>query len=155
MNYHSALVQLPLVCEAAVHKITSPADAYRVCADIANLAQESFHLLSLNAKNILINRHLITLGLVDSAPVHPREVFREAVRQGASAVVLAHNHPSGDTTPSGEDLRVTRQLIEAGTVLGIKIMDHVIIGRPLPAVGDQPGRAPFLSLRETGMVTFT
>ena len=91
MNYSTALVQLPLVCEAGAQKITSPADAYRVCADIASLAQESFHILSLNAKNTLINRHLITLGLVDSAPVHPREVFREAVRQGASAVVLVHN----------------------------------------------------------------
>jgi DNA repair protein RadC len=154
MNYQTALVQLPLVCESGTDKIRSPADAYRVCADIANLAQESFHVLCLNAKNSLLNRHLVTLGLVDSTPVHPREIFREAVRDGASSVVLVHNHPSGDPTPSAEDLRVTRQLIEAGTVLGIKVVDHVIVGRPVAAAGIEPGRSGYLSLRESGLCTF-
>ncbi len=155
MNYQSALVQLPLVRDAGVHKITSPADAYRVCADIAGLAQESFHVLSLNARNVLINRHLITLGLVDSAPVAPRECFRPAISDSASAVVLVHAHPSGDPTPSAEDLRVTRQLVEAGNVLGIKVMDHVIVGRAIEPMGDHPGRPAFLSLREKGLCTFT
>ena len=148
-------MQLPLVCEAGVQKIISPADAYRVCADIANLAQESFHVISLNAKNIMINRHLITLGLVDSAPVHPREVFRPAISDSASAVALVHSHPSGDPTPSAEDLKVTRQLIEAGNILGIRVIDHVIIGRVQTATPGDPQRQPFLSIRESGLCAFT
>ena len=148
-------MQLPLVCEAGVQKIISPADAYRVCADIANLAQESFHVISLNAKNIMINRHMITLGLVDSAPVHPREVFRPAISDSASTVVLVHSHPSGDPTPSTEDLKVTRQLIEAGNILGIKVIDHVIIGRVQTATPGDPRRPPYLSIRESGLCAFT
>ncbi len=155
MNYSTALVQLPLVCESGVQKITSPADAYRVCADIAGLAQESFHILTLNARNILINRHLITLGLVDSAPVHAREVFRPAISDSASAVALVHSHPSGDPTPSAEDIKITRQLVEAGNILGIKVVDHVIIGRVPPAGPGESQRVPFLSLRESGLCTFT
>ena len=154
MNYSTALVQLPLVCETGVQKITSPADAYRVCADIASFAQESFHILSLNAKNTLINRHLITLGLVDSAPVHPRECFRPAISDSASAVVLIHAHPSGDPTPSAEDLKVTRQLIEAGNILGIRVLDHVIIGRVQAVAPGDSQRAPYLSLRESGLCMF-
>ena len=156
MNYHPALVQLPLVREVGKQRIVTPADVYRVCSDIADLAQEAFHLLTLNAKNCLINRHMISLGLADASLVHPREVFRAAIADGASAVVvvLAHNHPSGDCTPSAEDLRITRQLIEAGKIVDIKILDHVIIGRPVEPVGEQPGRAAFLSLRESGMVAF-
>ena len=90
MNYSIALVQLPLVCEARAEKIISPADAYRVCADLANLAQESFHVLTITTKHALINRHLITLGLLDSAPVAPRECFRPAISDSAAAVVLVH-----------------------------------------------------------------
>jgi proteasome lid subunit RPN8/RPN11 len=78
--------------------------------------------------------------LLDAAPVHPREVFRPAVQDSAAAVILAHNHPSGDPTPSAEDLRVTRQLIDAGTVLGIRVLDHVIIGRPADG---RPAAFPF------------
>ncbi len=154
MNYQPALVQLPLVCEAGVQRITSPDDAYRICADIAALAQESFHVLSLNAKHRLINRHLVTLGLADATAVHPREVFRAAIQDGASGVIIVHNHPSGDPTPSAEDLRVTRQLIDAGKIVDIRVLDHVIIGRPMEPAGDQPGRPGHLSLRENGLCTF-
>lgn len=154
MNYHPALVQLPLVREASGQRIATPDDVYRVCRDIAELAQESFHVLTLTAKNRLINRHLVSLGLVDASLVHPREVYRPALSDGASAVVLAHNHPSGDPTPSAEDIRITRQLIEAGRIIDIKVLDHVVIGRPIEPTGDQPGRAGHLSLRESGTVQF-
>jgi DNA repair protein RadC len=154
MNYSTALIQLPLVHEAGKERVATPPDVHRVCADIANLAQESFHVLCLNTRNQLLNRHMITLGLVDTALVHSREVFRAAIQDGASAVILAHNHPSGDSTPSAEDLRITKQLIEAGRIVDIKVLDHVVIGRAIQPDGDQPGRLGFLSLRESGLVVF-
>jgi DNA repair protein RadC len=154
MNYQTALVQLPLVCEAGVQKVSSPAEVHQVCGDIAALAQESFHVLTLNAKNRLINRHLVTLGLVDGTSVHPREVFRTAISDGASGIIVAHNHPSGDAAPSSEDLRITRQLVEAGRIVDIRVLDHVIVGRPVDAIGEQPARPGFLSLRESGLVAF-
>ena len=71
---------------------------------------------------------MITRGTVDASLVHPREVFREAVASGASAVILVHNHPSGDPAPSGEDRAVTRQMVRAGQTLGLPVLDHVIVG---------------------------
>lgn len=149
MSYSTALVQLPLVCEASGARVITPEDAYRVCADTAALAQETFHVLLLDAKNRLKSRHLIGLGLVDSALVHPREVFRAAITQGASAVVLAHNHPSGDPTPSAEDLRITRQIVAAGRIIDIRVLDHVVVGRR--GAGEGPA---FVSLRESGLCSF-
>ena len=153
-GYNTALVQLPLVRESGKDRVATPADVHRVCADIADLAQESFHVLVLDAKNRLKTRHMVSLGLVDAALVHPREVFRCAIESGASALVLVHSHPSGDPTPSAEDLRITRQLIEAGKIVDIKVLDHVVIGRAVEPEGNEPGRAAFLSLRESGMVAF-
>jgi DNA repair protein RadC len=154
VNYRIALVQLPLVCDGVHERVRSPADAHRACADLAGLAQESFHVLSIDAKNGLINRHMVSLGLADSALIHPREVFRAAIMDDAKAVVLVHNHPSGDPTPSAEDVRLTRQLVEAGKIVGIGVMDHVIIGRPVEPTGDNPGRRGWLSMRESGLCSF-
>jgi DNA repair protein RadC len=113
------------------------------------LRQEVFWTLLLDARNRLIGRpQEISRGLLDSSPVHPREVFAAAISHAAAALILAHNHPSGDPTPSLEDLRVTRQLVEASRILGIRVLDHVIVGR---ATDTRPGH---LSLREKGMVTF-
>ena len=148
-NFQTALIQLPLVRESSGERVRTPEDVYRVCSDIAELAQEAFHVLSVDVKNRLINRHLVSLGLVDASLVHPREVFRTAIGQdAASAVVLVHNHCSGETTPSAEDLRITRQLIEAGKILDVKVLDHVVIGRPVN------GSPAFLSMRENGLCTF-
>jgi DNA repair protein RadC len=144
MDYSSALVQLPLVCESSGKCVRTPEDAYDVCRDLAHCAQETFHTILLNTKNLMINRVLVTLGLVDASLVHPREVFRAAIQNGASAMVLVHNHPTGDPTPSAEDIRITRQLIEVGRIVDIKVIDHVIVGRE-PA---------FLSMRESGLCTF-
>ena len=143
MNYSPALVQLPLVRESSGERVRTPADAYRLCRDIAELAQESFHVLSLDVRNRLIDRQLVSLGLASSSLVHPREAFRQAIVSGASSVVLIHNHPSSDPTPSAEDIRITRQLIQAGRIIDIKVIDHVVIGRP-----------DFVSLREAGLCTF-
>lgn len=116
-----------------------------ICCDLSTLAQESMQIITLNARNRMIDRHMISLGLVDASLVHPREVFRPAIMDGACTIVLVHNHPSGDPTPSVEDLRVTRQLVEAGKVIGIKVTDHVVIGR---------GEHSYVSLREKGLANF-
>lgn len=148
MNYITALVQLPLIRESRKTRIRTPEDVARLCVDIRDLAQETFHVLMLNAKNNLINRVMASFGILDASLVHPREVFRQAVTENAAAVVLVHNHPSGDPTPSAEDLRITRQLIEAGSILGIAVTDHVIIGREVD------GSQGFLSMREQGLCSF-
>jgi DNA repair protein RadC len=91
MNYNAALIQLPLMRETNGLQVRTPADAHRICGDIANLAQEVLQVLCLDAKNGLINRHLVSLGLVDASLAHSREVFRPAIEAGASAIVLVHN----------------------------------------------------------------
>jgi DNA repair protein RadC len=149
MNYSTALIQMPLVHEPSGEPIRTPEHTYMACIDLATLAQECFTVLSLSTKNRLLNRHLITLGIVDSSLVHPREVFRPIISDGASACILVHNHPSGDVTPSTEDLKITRQLVEAGKIIDIQVMDHVIVGRTHNACG-----SPWLSLREAGLVAF-
>jgi DNA repair protein RadC len=114
------------------------------------LDTEHFWVLHLNAKNQLRARPLcVTRGLLDASLVHPREVFRSAISGATAAVVLAHNHPSGDPQPSAEDIRITRQMVEAGRIIDIKVLDHVVIGRP----GGGRDQA-FVSLREAGLVSF-
>lgn len=110
--------------------IRGPADVFdRVGPELRDLPQEEFHALLLDTKHCVIREVMVTRGLVDASLVHAREVFRAAVGEGAAAVILVHNHPSGDPTPSDDDRAVTRQLAEAGRALGIPVLDHVVIGR--------------------------
>jgi len=85
-------------------------------------------MFCLNTRLHVESRHTISIGNLNSAPVHPREVFAPAIKRGAAAIIVAHNHPSGDVTPSPEDILITKRLAEAGELLGIKLLDHVIIG---------------------------
>jgi DNA repair protein RadC len=149
LNYTTALVNLPLVREASGERITTPEEAMKVCSDLAYLAQESFHILTLNTKKRLINRHMISLGGVNSTPVSIAECFRCAVQDSASTLIAAHGHPSGDVSPSAEDIRITRGLVDAGKIIGIAVIDHVIIGRDL-----KTGEPRHLSLREQGLCRF-
>lgn len=149
MNYATALVSLPLVCEAKGDSIRTPEDALRVCADLAGLAQESFHVLTLNTKNRLMNRHMVSLGTVNSTSVSVSLCMRCAVIDNAVSLVAVHNHPSGQNTPSAEDIEITRKLVEAGKILGIRVLDHIIVGRD-----QESGSATQLSLREKGLVQF-
>ena len=132
-------------------RIRTPADAAGLLRDeVRSLDKEIFWTLLLDAKNFLKGQPArITSGLLDASLVHPREVFQEAIRLGAAAVVLAHNHPSGEPTPSAEDVRITKQLVEAGKIVDIKVLDHVVLGKP----GLQ-GVPEFLSMREQGIVSF-
>ena len=131
--------------------VKTPADAAAMIrVEAKPLDREVFWTLVLDAKNRLKGNPVeVTTGLLDASLVHPREVFKEAIRIGAAAVVLVHNHPSGDPTPSVEDVRITKQLVEAGRIVDIKVLDHVILGRPGVA-----GPTDFVSLRESGVVSF-
>ena len=100
----------------------------RVGPLLRDLRQEEFHALLLNTQHRIIRNVLVTRGILDAALIHPREVFRPAVIESASAVILVHNHPSGDPSPSREDQAVTRQMVAAGAAVGIPVIDHVIIG---------------------------
>jgi len=92
-----------------------------------DLRKEVFKILLLNRANRLIRDVTISEGTLEASLVHPRDVFREAILEPASGIILIHNHPSGNPSPSEEDLRITRQLVEAGRLLGIKVYDHVIL----------------------------
>jgi len=142
-------LSLPVVKEASPVLITTPESVTDALKDIRNAAQEVFMVLTLDTKNYLIDRHVITIGTLNSTLIHPREIFRAAVLDGAAALVMVHNHPSGDPTPSAEDIRMTRQLVDAAKAMEINILDHVILGR----AGD--ARNDYTSLRECGMVQFT
>lgn len=128
--------------EAGDH-IRGPADVFaRMGPRLRDKAQEEFHALLLNSRHRVIREVLVTRGLLDSALIHPREVFRPAVGEGAAGIVLVHNHPSGDPTPSAEDRAVTRQLGEAGRALGIPVLDHVVVGAGAYAsLAEELGRA--------------
>ena len=89
--------------------------------------KEHFWVIMVDTRNCVKNIELVSLGTVNSSLVHPREIFRRAIQEGACSIVIAHNHPSGDTTPSEEDLAVTKRLVKSGEILDIKILDHVII----------------------------
>lgn len=95
----------------------------------AEATKEEFHLVTLDTKHHIIGRHQLSVGLLDESLIHPREVFRPAIKDAASAILLVHNHPSGDPTPSAEDLAITRQVSEAGKMIGIEFLDHIIVGR--------------------------
>lgn len=110
-------------------KLSSSADiaAHGRAMGLRSLRVEEFHVLALNAKNVLIESRLCSRGTLTASLVHPREVFAPAMRAGAAAVVLLHNHPSGDPEPSPEDREVTRRLLAVGELVGVRLADHVIV----------------------------
>ncbi|HHU76191.1 MAG TPA: DNA repair protein RadC [Firmicutes bacterium] len=104
--------------------------------------KEYFKIVLLNTKNQLISLEDISVGSLNASIVHPREIFHYPIKKSAAAIILVHNHPSGDPTPSREDLEVTKRLVEAGEILGIKVLDHIIVGE---------GR--HLSFKEKGLIS--
>ncbi|HEU4682525.1 MAG TPA: DNA repair protein RadC [Gemmatimonadales bacterium] len=110
------------------HRIREPADVFRLFATrLRDLQVEEFHLLALDSQSQVLREVLITRGLLNSSLVHPREVFRAAIAEAAAGIVVVHNHPSGDPTPSAEDRAATKQLVSAGQLLDLPVYDHVII----------------------------
>jgi len=122
--------------------IRSPEDGAKyVMEDLRFLSQEHFVCLYLNTKNQVIHRKTVFIGSLNASIVHPREVFKEAIKRSAASIICAHNHPSGDPTPSREDIEVTKRLVECGRMIGIELLDHLIIGEQ-----------KFVSLKEKGYV---
>ena len=133
----SRIVDEPLDRGAAIR---SPADVQRhFRRSLCRRPRESFHVLLLDGRHRLISSEEVSVGTLTASLVHPREVFRDAIRNAAAAIVLVHNHPSGDPSPSAEDRSVTSRLRTAGEVLGIRVVDHVIVAA-----------AGYFSFREAG-----
>ena len=109
--------------------------------DFDNLDREHFKIIHLNTKNNIIGVETISIGSLNSSIVHPREVFKSAIIKSSASIICLHNHPSGDTKPSKEDIKITQRLIKAGEILGIKVLDHLIIGED-----------NYLSMKEEGII---
>jgi len=122
-------------------KISCARDVLPFLTDIGGKQQEYFLCISLNGANEVIEKRVVTIGLLDKSPVHPREVFADVIADRAAAVIFAHNHPSGDLQPSQSDLQLQEQLTEAGKILGIRVLDHVIVSRK-----------GYYSFQETGLI---
>ncbi|PFA23100.1 MULTISPECIES: RadC family protein [Bacillus cereus group] len=124
------------------YSIRSPEDCARyMMEEMRFLQQEHFVCLYLNTKNQVMHRQTVFIGSLNASIVHPREVFKEAFRRAAASIICLHNHPSGDPTPSREDIEVTKRLVDCGRIIGIEILDHIIIGDH-----------KFVSLKEKGHI---
>ena len=141
--------------EAATAYITTERPKIRMAADAAallrplikNATQETLYVVFMDTRNMVLGMKDVTKGLVDRAQSHAREVFRDAIIENAARVVLVHNHPSGNPMPSSQDVECTRGLVQAGHIIGIEVMDHVVIGSATP---DRP--RDFVSLRELNLM---
>lgn len=131
-EYGLEVVNVRLVRESSLYSdspVSNPRDAERIVADeMATWDREVFCVMNLNTKGKVINLSVVSVGVLDSSLVHPREVFKSVILSNAAAVILVHNHPSGVIEPSPEDYEVTKRLMDAGDVLGIKVVDHIIVG---------------------------
>jgi DNA repair protein RadC len=105
---------------------------------VEGLDREYFCILLLNSRNQVFAKEVVSMGSLDASIVHPREIFKNSIKRSAAAIVLVHNHPSGDPTPSDDDMDITKRLVEAGKLLGIHVLDHVVVAR-----------ASYVSMRET------
>ena len=127
------IVSIKMIKEASflyqTRTISSPKDAYEMIKEqLEGLDREQFIIACLNTKNEPTNITVVSVGSLNKAIVHPREVFKTAILSNAASIMAFHNHPSGDTTPSDQDIKLTHRLVEAGELLGIKLLDHLIIG---------------------------
>jgi len=122
-------------------KVESPEAVYTLCKRLSTRKQEEIHVLLLDARHALIKRLCVARGGLNAANVEPRELFRNAVKCSAAAVIVVHNHPSGDPDPSSEDRRLTSRLHKAGELLGITVLDHLVIAK-----------GGYVSVRERGFL---
>ncbi|WP_058485499.1 RadC family protein [Defluviitalea phaphyphila] len=124
------------------YKINSPKSIASIyMEEMRYLKQEYFKIVILNTKNQIIGDKNITKGSINSSIVHPREIFKYAIKKSATSIIMIHNHPSGDPNPSKEDIQVTKRIVDGGELLGINILDHIIIGDGI-----------YISLKEKGII---
>lgn len=137
------LAQALTISAPPSYKISSPADVYKLVEpELRFKRKEHFICLFLNSKNLVITQELTAVGNLNSCIVHPREVFRQAIKRCSASIICIHNHPSGNPEPSPEDLEITKRLISAGNIIGINVLDHVIIGHQR-----------YISLAERGLMS--
>jgi DNA repair protein RadC len=150
MRVYEAKIVYTLVSEGETSPLNRPERVveYLRSAFDENPVQEAFYCIYLNRKNHPLGRHMITLGTATSSLAAPREVFRGAILAGATALVVSHNHPSGDPAPSAADVQVTRALRDAAKVVDIELLDHIIVG---DAKAD-PKKVGYYSFREAGLL---
>ncbi|PTY03667.1 DNA repair protein RadC [Opitutaceae bacterium EW11] len=150
MRVYEASISYKIVQLGEVAKVDTPerVTEYLRSGMDEHAAVESFWVIALDRKNKPIARSMVTLGTATSSLVHPREVFRYALLQSAAAIIVAHNHPSGDPSPSAADIQVTRQLREAAKTVCIDLLDHVIVGNK----EDDPSGNGFYSFRSAGLL---
>lgn len=111
-----------------MNQISTPLAVWELLLpETAGLQKEEFRVLVINNKNMLIKKSVVSIGTITEAIVHPREVFRDAIREGGSGIIVTHNHPSGNPAPSRQDIETTKRLIEAGKIVGIPLIDHIIL----------------------------
>jgi len=134
MPYRVARYRLLLVKDGSVpttwdRQLRQSGDVAKLMADVvAGLDREAFFVVLVDGKNRVSGINLVSLGSLTAALAHPREVFKPAIAGSAAALILVHNHPSGDSSPSAEDLALTRRLCQAGDLVGIKVLDHIVLG---------------------------
>lgn len=117
------------VNERSIIKIEKSEDIYNfIKEDLSNQKNEYFYAILLDTKNVIISKELISKGTLDRSLVHPREAFKPAIKKSAKSIIFVHNHPSGNPKPSSDDFEITRRLVEAGNLLDINVLDHIIIG---------------------------
>lgn len=146
-NKRVDIVSIKMVKEKSIkyenRKITSPSDAEVLCRSfLGDSDREQLIAISLDTKNQPTNINVVSIGSLNSSIVHPREVFKLAILINANSIIIAHNHPSGDATPSREDINITKRLKECGELIGINLIDHIIIG----------DEGSFTSLKEKGII---
>jgi DNA repair protein RadC len=145
-KYYVPVFRCQLVRESSqksdTRQIGNPSDAAVIARKYLEGAdREHFCVMFLNVKNRVLGINTVSIGGLNESPVHPREVFKPAILLGAAAIILFHNHPSGDPSPSKADMEATRQLCEAGKIIGIEVLDHIVIGEE-----------GFTSFKERGLI---
>ncbi len=130
-------------CAPYMTQISTPLAVWELLLpETAGLQKEEFRVLVINNKNMLIKKSIVSVGTITEAIVHPREVFRDAIKEAGSGIIVTHNHPSGNPSPSRQDIETTRRLVEAGKIVGIPLVDHIILTD-----------SSFYSMKENGYIT--